>query len=346
MATVINPFVAVDGNGNVRASAKLYFYQTGTTTLQNTYADASLSAVNTNPVVADSNGLFPAIYLDDPPTVVAYKGVLKTSADVTVWTADPIAGAPLTNSLIAASQLRSYLAGLQRTGSTGTTYDQAVGVANDDTNTVVMSLVSGTINAATVGANGIDAGALTATATFHAFAIGKTDGTTARLLSASPSSPTMPSGYVYKRRTASLKTTVSSQIVSYLQNGDTFMLVSVQLDISASAAGASAVTRTLAGVPTGITVEPVLSVTVNGDTNGEAVYLSSLSQNDMAANAGMGQVGIYASAAITAVEGIGMVHGVLTNTSGQIRSRLAQGGGNSILRIKTHGWIDRRGRDD
>jgi hypothetical protein len=71
MATVINPFVAVDGNGNVRANARLYFYQTGTTTLQNTYADASLSAVNTNPVVADSNGLFPAIYLDDPPTVVA-----------------------------------------------------------------------------------------------------------------------------------------------------------------------------------------------------------------------------------------------------------------------------------
>jgi hypothetical protein len=345
MATVINPFVAVDGNGNVRANARLYFYQTGTTTLQNTYADASLSAVNANPVVADSNGLFPAIYLGDPPTFVAYKGVLKTSADVTVWTADPIAGAPLTNATIAAAQLRSYLAGLQRTGSTGTTYDQAAGVANDDTNTVVMSLVSGTINAATVGANGIDAGALTATATFHAFAIGKTDGTTARLLSASPSSPTLPSGYVYKRRTASLKTTVSSQIISYLQFGDKFMLTAAALDISATTPGTTAVTRTLASVPTGILVEPVLSVTIDSDTSGDRCYLSSLSQADVASDSTNAQVGLQISSAATQAV-MGMVYGVFTNTSGQIRTRNQTGAAASILRIKTHGWIDTRGKDD
>jgi hypothetical protein len=343
MATVINPFVAVDGNGNVRANAKLYFYQTGTTTLQNTYADASLSAVNTNPVVADSNGLFPAIYLDDPPTVVAYKGVLKTSADVTVWTADPIAGAPLTNATIAAAQLRSYLAGLQRTGSTGTTYDQAAGVANDDSNTVVLSLVSGTINAATVGANGIDAGALTATATFHAFAIGKTDGTTARLLSASPSSPTLPSGYVYKRRTASLKTTVSSQIIPYLQFGDNFMLTAPALDISATTPGTTAVTRTLSSLPTGITVEPVLSVTLDVDTSGDMTLLSSLSQTDVAVAATNAQV---AAATGGNVQVAGMVTGVFTNTSGQIRSRNQSGAAAAILRIKVNGWIDTRGRND
>jgi hypothetical protein len=344
MATVINPFVAVDGNGNVRASAKLYFYQTGTTTLQNTYADAALSAVNTNPVVADSNGLFPAIYLGDPPTFVAYKGVLKTSADVTVWTADPIAGAPLTNATIAAAQLRSYLAGLQRTGSTGTTYDQAVGVANDDTNTVVLSLVSGTINAATVGANGIDAGALTATATFHAFAIGKTDGTTARLLSASPSSPTMPSGYVYKRRTASLKTTVSSQIIPYLQYGDKFLLLSSQLDVSATTPGTTAVTRTLAAVPTGITVEPILSVRINSDSAGEQQYFSSLSQTDVAAGVNA-QIALFAGS-VTAVAINGIVRDVFTNTSGQIRTRGQSGAAAVVLQVHTHGWIDTRGRDD
>jgi hypothetical protein len=36
MATVITPWVAVDGNGHVRANAKLYFYQTGTSTPQAT----------------------------------------------------------------------------------------------------------------------------------------------------------------------------------------------------------------------------------------------------------------------------------------------------------------------
>jgi len=347
MATVINPFVAVDGNGNVRAGAKLYFYQTGTTTLQNTYADAALTAVNANPLVADSNGLFPATYLGDPPTYVAYKAILKTSADVTVWTADPIAGAPLTNSTISAAQLRSYLAGLARTGSTGTTIDLAAGVANDSTNTVMMSLISGTINAASVGANGIDAGALTATATFHAHAIGKTDGTTARLLSTSPSSPTLPSGYVYSRRVLSLRTTVSSQIVPVLQTGDRFMFTAPSLDISAGSVGATAVTRTLTSVPTGITVEPVLSVTldIGAASPTEAIYLSSLSQTDIAADGTNAQVALAVST-VNAVQIAGMVSGVLTNTSAQIRSRLSTGSASNSLRIKTHGWIDRRGRDD
>lgn len=344
MATVILPFVAVDGNGNVRANAKLYFYLTGTTTPQNTYADAALSAVNANPVVADSNGQFPAIYLGDPPTFSAYKAILKTSADVTVWTTDPYAGAPVT-APISSALLRGYLSGLQLTGSTGTTYSQGAGVATDDGNTTVLSLISGTINAATVGANGIDAGALTATATFHVFAIGKTDGTTARLLSASPSSPTMPSGYTYKRRNASLKTTVSSQIITYLQFGDKFMQTAASLDISATNPGTTAVTRTLPSVPTGIIVEPVLSVTIDSDVSGDQTYLSSLSQTDVAATGANSQVAITISAAATQ-QVAGMVYGVFTNTSGQIRSRNASGAAASVLRIKTHGWIDRRGRDD
>ncbi len=345
MATVINPFVAVDGNGNVRANAKLYFYQTGTTTPQNTYTDAALSAVNANPVVADSNGLFPAIYLGDPPTFVAYKAILKTSADVTVWTADPIAGAPLTNSTISATQLRSYLAGLARTGSTGTTIDYAAGVANDSTNTVMMSLVSGTINAATVGANGIDAGALTATATFHAFAIGKTDGTTARLLSTSPSSPTMPSGYVYNRRVGSHRTTVSSQLMPYLQFGDKFLLLTTQADIFTTTPGVTAVTRTLPSIPTGIIVEPIMSVRVDADQNGEQQYFSSLSQSDIAVSASNAQIGIFV-AGVTSVAVYESLTNIFTNTSGQIRTRAVSGSAASSMRIQINGWIDTRGRND
>jgi hypothetical protein len=82
-------YVATDGNGTPYAGAKLYFYQTGTTTNQNTYSDSALSSANTNPVVADANGLFGPIYLD--PTLT-YKAVLKTSADVTIWTRDPLGG--------------------------------------------------------------------------------------------------------------------------------------------------------------------------------------------------------------------------------------------------------------
>src|SRR5688572_33412036 len=99
MATIIAPFTAVDGNGHVRANAKLYFYETGTSTPQNTYSDSALSVTNANPVVADSNGLFTAIYLGEAPDFEAYKAILKDSNDVTIWTADPIAGAPISTPL-------------------------------------------------------------------------------------------------------------------------------------------------------------------------------------------------------------------------------------------------------
>lgn len=89
MATLFTPprFTPVDGSGNVYAGAKLYFYLTGTTTPVDTYADSGLLTPNANPVVADANGLFASIYLDNS---TVYKAVLKTSADVTVWTVDPL----------------------------------------------------------------------------------------------------------------------------------------------------------------------------------------------------------------------------------------------------------------
>lgn len=78
-----------DTNGNPRAGAKLYFYTTGTTTPLATYADSALATPNANPVVADSAGLFGEIFLTQ---TAVYKVVLKTSADITVWTADPVSG--------------------------------------------------------------------------------------------------------------------------------------------------------------------------------------------------------------------------------------------------------------
>lgn len=78
-----------DTNGAPRAGAKLYFYTTGTTTPLATYSDSTLITPNANPVVADSAGLFGEIFLTQ---AAVYKVVLKTSADVVVWTADPVPG--------------------------------------------------------------------------------------------------------------------------------------------------------------------------------------------------------------------------------------------------------------
>lgn len=92
-----NPFAQwVNGSSVIQASAKLYFYATGTSTPKNSFSDSDLTTPNTNPVVADANGNFGNIFLETG----LYKVVLKTSADVTIWTADPV-GDSLSNVTIA-----------------------------------------------------------------------------------------------------------------------------------------------------------------------------------------------------------------------------------------------------
>lgn len=76
----------INGNSVVQPGAKLYFYTTGTSTPKNTYSDNDLLVANANPVVADADGLFGDIFLSPGQ----YKVILKTSADVTLWTADPV----------------------------------------------------------------------------------------------------------------------------------------------------------------------------------------------------------------------------------------------------------------
>lgn len=78
-----------DESGNLGAGFLLYFYQTGTSTLLNTYSDSGRTVANTNPVVADAEGRFGAIFLLDQP----YKAVLRDEAGSVVWTADPCSSA-------------------------------------------------------------------------------------------------------------------------------------------------------------------------------------------------------------------------------------------------------------
>jgi hypothetical protein len=87
----VTPFPQfLDATPNVRAGAKLFFYEAGTSTKLNTYSDRTLSNANTNPVVLNSAG-YPSvdIYLQDRD----YKVVLAPSTDTDppaapIWTAD------------------------------------------------------------------------------------------------------------------------------------------------------------------------------------------------------------------------------------------------------------------
>lgn len=79
--------VGLDSAVRALSGARAYFYETGTTTPQDTYSDADLTTPNANPVVADSAGVFPPIYLDPS---LEYKLTLNTSSDALIYTVDPV----------------------------------------------------------------------------------------------------------------------------------------------------------------------------------------------------------------------------------------------------------------
>lgn len=74
--------------GAIASSAKLYTYAAGTSTPKATYSDSALTIPNANPVIANSTGVFGNIFA----TTGDYALSMKTSADVTLWTADPVVG--------------------------------------------------------------------------------------------------------------------------------------------------------------------------------------------------------------------------------------------------------------
>ena len=93
-----------DANGVPLSGGKLYTYAAGTTTPQTTYTSVSGAEANSNPIILNSEGRVSGtneVWLD---SAVAYKLILKTSADVQLWSADDLSGiAALGNALPVAS---------------------------------------------------------------------------------------------------------------------------------------------------------------------------------------------------------------------------------------------------
>ena len=75
-------------DGDPGAGYLLYTYEAGTTTPKTVYTDEACTVPATNPVVFDSRGEATIYYADE------YKFVLKTDADVTIWTVDSVGTAP------------------------------------------------------------------------------------------------------------------------------------------------------------------------------------------------------------------------------------------------------------
>jgi hypothetical protein len=97
MAVILSPLAGAgwqffDNSGLPLAGGLLYTYAAGTTTPLATYSDSGGGTANANPIVLDSAGRVSGeVWLT---TGSNYKFVLKTSAGVTIWTNDNIAGVP------------------------------------------------------------------------------------------------------------------------------------------------------------------------------------------------------------------------------------------------------------
>lgn len=83
----------VDPQGIPYVGAKLYTYATGTSVFQNAYSDALCTVPLSNPILTNSAGFFPNIFLIQAP---AYRLRLEDPDGGVIWDCDPCSGVPTT----------------------------------------------------------------------------------------------------------------------------------------------------------------------------------------------------------------------------------------------------------
>jgi hypothetical protein len=111
----VMPFANVGDGITPADGAKLQFYASGTSTPKDTYSDEDLTTANANPVIADADGVFGDIWMNDGDR---YKVVLYDKNDVQQWESDPViggllnGGAGLIYDTVADMKLASPLAGV------------------------------------------------------------------------------------------------------------------------------------------------------------------------------------------------------------------------------------------
>lgn len=247
----------------------------------------------------------------------------------------------------------NWLTGLTLVNNGTTSLDVLKGAAADSLNidilrlaaTLTKSISSNWVVGSTNG--GLDTGAVAASTWYHVWLIRRQDtGVVDALFSLSATAPTMPGSYTQKRRIGSIKTDGSSLIIAFFQRGDKFLLATPVSEFNAVNPGITAVTRTLAAVPTGIKVDALLTAALFHDTITSAAYISSLDVLDTATNPNTSFT-IDVSGAIDSqgLVSTGSQVTVGTNTSAQIRTRLSVSVAVTSLRCSTLGWLDPRGMD-
>ena len=329
-------------------------------TANNSVADESRMAILkfTGVLTSDSVVTVPSVaknYVVWNATSGAYSVTLKTSAGTGVVVAQntkALLFSDGTNVLAQPGDIpRGQIAGLTLSNNAAATkLDVAAGQATDSTGVTTITL-SAAITAGLIQTSGswtagntqnkLDTGARANSTWYHVWAIRKdSDGSGDFLFSLSVSAPTMPSGYTYKRRIGSVRTTSGGDITAFVQNGERFLWGAMVVDASAVTGSASAVSRTLT-VPIGVKVKALLRCSLQDSGSFNRSYMvSSLDETDQTPGGG-GVIGnLFSTGAEITSAGIE----VTTNTSAQIRTRAATT--TASLNINTYGWDDTRGRND
>jgi len=176
----------------------------------------------------------------------------------------------------------SNISGLKVSWASNTTLTVAAGVCRDSTNTIDMTLsAAATINAAVVGANGIDTGTFAASKCYAVHLIGDDAGfsATKALLSLSQTAPVLPSGYNIFRRIGWAFSDSSTHFILLDVCGDGLVREYVYDEpVAALAAGTSA---TFAAVALTEKVPAVADLTVRlqldlvPNAAGDAAYIRS-----------------------------------------------------------------------
>ncbi len=252
---------------------------------------------------------------------------------------------------------RSYLAGLGLSNNAtdpNNDVDIAVGECRDSADTANLVLTSALTKQLDVSwavgsnAGGLDTGAKANNTWYHVWLIRRSDtGVVDALFSTSATSPTMPTNYDQKRRIGAVKTDGSGNIIAFTQMGDEFLWDTPVAEHTSSNPGTTAVMVYLS-VPSGIQVDALITFGIqdNSPTLNIAGLVTSPDVSDTAP-AVVGPFDVFTLANPGTEDTTDAVYKeVRTNTSNQIRYRLSGSDAEVTVAITTHGWRDRRGRDD
>ena len=143
------------------------------------------------------------------------------------------------------------------------------------------------------------------------------------------------------RRLGSVLTDGSANVIAFTQNGDEFLWKVPRQDVDETAPGTGSVLKTMSA-PLGVKTRVISSWTLYDSATNRQLFILSPDQTDTAPTTNLADLIVDAGN----TDRMFVVRSVRTNTSSQVRRRLASSGAATVVRATTHGYLDDLGRYD